>query len=347
MEDAPRKPYPSDVTDDEWAIVAPCLTVMTADAPLRRHDPREVSNALRWIVHTGARRRSLPTNVPPWEAVCQQTRRWLDAGCFADTTPDLRAMPRRLDGRADDPTAVILDSRTVQSSPESGARGGDDGHKKRKGTKIHPAVDTLGHLLARRVTPANTQDRDQVAALAAAVRGATGETVELASVDAAYTGPIPAAAAAAHGIALEVVRLPEAKRGFVPLPRRWVVERSLAWTSRFRRLAGDYERLPGTVAGLHFVAFACLMAHRLITLAVRNPSQALPPPAPLPPWRQGVGGSTATRGSMGLAVEDYRPSGPACSGSPKSRGNPRATARGMNSSAVRPNMRRSSKRPRP
>ncbi len=271
METTSRTPDPSDVTDDEWAFVAPSLTVMTPEAPQRRHDLREVYNALRWMVRAGSPWRLLPTNFPPWEAVYQQTRRWLDAGCFADMVHDLRAMLRWTEGRADDPTAAILDSRTVQSTPESGARGGYDGHKKRKGSKVHLAVDTLGHLLALRVTPANAQDRDQVAALAAAVQAATGESGELAYVDAASTGPIPAAAAAAHGIALEVVRLPEAKRGFVLLPRRWVVERSFAWTSRFRRLARDYERLPTTVAGLHFVAFACLMAHRLITLAAQGP----------------------------------------------------------------------------
>ena len=271
METAPRKPYPTDVTDEEWAFVAPYLTLMSPDAPQRRHDPREVYNALRWIVRAGSPWRLLPTNFPPWEAVYQQTRRWLDAGCFADMVHDLRAMLRWTEGRADDPTAVILDSRTLQSTPESGARGGFDGHKKRKGSKVHLAVDTLGHLLALRVTPADAQDRAQVAALAGAVQAVTGATVELAYADAAYTGSDPKAAAAAHGIALEVIRLPEAKRGFVLLPRRWVVERSFAWASRFRRLARDYERLPGTVAGLHFVAFACLMLHRLITFAAQSP----------------------------------------------------------------------------
>ena len=271
METAPRKPYPSDVTDEEWAFVAPYLTLMTPDAPQRRHDSREVFNALRWMVRAGSPWRFLPTNFPPWEAVDQQSRRWMEAGCFADMVHDLRAMLRWLDGRADDPTAVILDSRTMQSTPESGARGGYDGHKKRKGSKVHLAVDTLGHLLALRVTPANAQDRDQVAALAAAVQDATGEHVEVAFVDAAYTGPIPEAAAAAYGIVLEVVRLPEAKRGFVLLPRRWVVERSFAWASRFRRLARDYERLPETLAALHFVAFASLMAHRFLPLAAQSP----------------------------------------------------------------------------
>ena len=271
METTPRKPYPSDVTDEEWAFAVPYLTLMTPDAPQRRHEPREGFNALRWMVRTGAQWRMLPNDPPPWEAVYRQTRRWLDAGCFDDMVHDLRALLRWLDGRADDPTAAVLDSRTVQSTPESGARGGWDGHKKRKGSKVHLAVDTLGHLLALRVTPADAQDRDQVAALAAAVQEAAGENVEVAFVDQAYTGPKPETAAAEHGIRLEVVRLPDAKRGFVLLPRRWVVERSFAWASRFRRLARDDERLPETVAGLHFVAFACLMAHRLISLAALSP----------------------------------------------------------------------------
>ncbi len=110
-----------------------------------------------------------------------------------------------------------------------------------------------------------------MAGLAAAVQEVTGDAVTLAFVDQGYTGDTPAADAAAHSIALEVVKLPDTKRGFVLLPRRWVVERSFAWTTRFRRLARDYERLPQTVAGLHFVAFACLMVHRLVTLAARSP----------------------------------------------------------------------------
>ncbi len=153
----------------------------------------------------------------------------------------------------------MLDSRTLQSTPESGGRAGYDGYKRRKGSKVHAAVDTLGHLLALHVTPANEQDRAQVGVLAEAVQEVTGESVELAYVDRGYTGEDPTAAAAAHGIALDVVRLPEAKRGFVLLPRRWVVERSFGWAARFRRLARDYERLTETVAGLHYVAFSLLM----------------------------------------------------------------------------------------
>ncbi len=184
---------------------------------------------------------------------------------------DLREPLRLSAGRARQPTACILDSRTAQSSPESGARAGYDGAKRKNGSKIHLAVDTLGHLLVLHVTPADAQDRDQVETLAAAVQEATGHSVELAYVDQGYTGEAPAAAARAHGIELEVIKLPEARRGFVLLPRRWVVERSFAWTARCRRLARDYERLPETVAGLHFVAFACLMLHRLVTVVANSP----------------------------------------------------------------------------
>ena len=257
-----RKPYPTDVSDEEWSFVAPYLALLPPDSGQRRHDLREVFDALRWIVRAGAPWRMMPNNFPPWEAVYQQTQRWLAAGCFEAMVHDLRALLRLAEGKAAEPTAAIMDSRTLRSSPESGHRAGYDGAKRMKGSKLHAAVDTLGHLLALHVTPATKQDRAQVAALAESVQEVTGESVELAYVDRGYAGEEPAAEAEAHGIRLEVVKHPESRRGFVLLPRRWVVERSFAWAARFRRLAKDYERLPQTVVGLHFVAFACLLLHR-------------------------------------------------------------------------------------
>ena len=171
---------------------------------------------------------------------------------------------RVLAGRQGTPSAVIVDSRTLQSTPESGSRGGYDGAKKRKGSKVHAAVDTLGHLLALNGTAANEQDREQGGALAQAVQQVTGQPVELAYVDAGYTGERAAEAAQEHGIKLEVVKLQEAKKGFVLLPQRWGVERSFAWAARFRRLARDYERLASTLAGYHWLAFALLMRKNLI-----------------------------------------------------------------------------------
>lgn len=263
-----RTPYPSDVSDDEWSFVAPYLTLMTEEAPQREHNLRDVLNGLRWIVRTGAQWRMMPHDLPPWSIVYQQTQRWLKAGCFEALVNDLRAILRVAAGRNEDPSAAIFDSRTLQSSPESGHRAGYDGAKRRKGSKIHAAVDTLGNLLALQVTPASEQDRAQVGELAQAVQEVTGGTVELAYVDAGYTGDEPAQAATAQGMRLEVVKLPEAKRGFVLLPIRWVAERSLAWTTRFRRLVRDYERYPSTLAGLHFVAFACLMLKQAAALLV-------------------------------------------------------------------------------
>src|SRR6266853_542009 len=131
-----RKPYPSDVTDDEWMFVAPYLTLMREDAPQREHDLRDVFNALRWMVRSGS----------PWRYLAN----------------DLRELLRMVRGRAPDPSAAVIDSRTLQSTPESGHRAGYDGAKRKKGSKIHVAGDTLGHLLALHVTPADKQDREEV-----------------------------------------------------------------------------------------------------------------------------------------------------------------------------------------
>jgi len=232
---------------------------MTEDAPQREHPLREIFNGLRWIVRAGSSWRMMPHDLPPWDVVYQQTQRWLKAGVFEALVYDLRAVLRIAEGRQEMPTAAIFDSRTMQSTPESGGRSGYDGAKRRKGSKVHLAVDTLGHLLALRVTAADEQDRAQVSELAKRMQEETGETVEIAYVDQGYTGENAADAAQEHGIKLEVIKLPTAKRGFVLLPRRWVVERSFGWMSRFRRLARDYERLPETLAGLHYLAFAILM----------------------------------------------------------------------------------------
>lgn len=259
-----RKPYPSDVSDAEWAFVTPYLTLMREDAPQREYSLREIFNGLRWLVRTGASWRLMPHDLPPWDAIYQQTRRWIKAGVFESMVYDLRVFLRLAAGRQEQPTAAIFDSRTLQSTPESGGRAGYDGGKRRKGSKVHVAVDTLGHLLALHVTPANEQDRAQVFQLAEQVQYETGETVEVAFVDQGYTGEQAEQDAQEHGIRLEVIKLPEARKGFVLLPRRWVVERSFAWMGRFRRLARDYERLVETLAGFHYIVFAILLLKRAV-----------------------------------------------------------------------------------
>jgi transposase len=199
----------------------------------------------------------LPHDLPPWPVVYQQTQRWLQAHVFEAMVDDLRALLRLAEGRALSPSAAIFDSRTLQSSPESGSRAGYDGAKRRKGSKVHLSVDTLGHLLALHVTAANQQDRAQLGQMAQQVQAITGESVEVAFVDQGYTGQQAEQEAAAHGIRLEVVKLPQVRQGFVLLPRR-------TWVARFRRLARDYERLPQTLAGLHYLAFAILLVKRVV-----------------------------------------------------------------------------------
>ena len=134
-----RRAYPSEVSDEEWALVAPYVTLMTATAPQRRDAVREVFNGLRGLVRAGAPWRMLPNDLPPWAAVYQQTQRGVRAGVFEAGVPDLRMVLRVAGGRREQPSAAILDSRPFQSSPESGGRAGYDGAKRRRGSKVHMA----------------------------------------------------------------------------------------------------------------------------------------------------------------------------------------------------------------
>ena len=254
-----RKSYPSDVADAEWEFVLPYLTLMREDAPQREYPLRDVFNAVRYVVRTGCQWRFLPHDFPPWTVVYQQARRWMQAGVLEAIAHDLRIILRLVLEREPQPSAVILDGRTLQSTPESGGRAGYDGHKKKHGSKIHAAVDTLGNLLAVLVTPANEQERAQVAVLATQLQKVTGNRVEVAFVDQGYTGDDAAQQGKDQGIQLEVVKHTQAKRGFVLLPRRWVVERTFGWLGRFRRLARDYERLAQTLAGWHWLASLMLL----------------------------------------------------------------------------------------
>jgi transposase len=153
-------------------------------------------------------------------------QRWLKAEVFETLVHDLRVLLQLGAGREEPPSAAIFDSRTLQSSPESGERATYDGAKCRKGSKTHMAVDTLGYLLALHVNPVSEQDRAQVQAV-------TGASVTLAFVDQGYTGETAQQAAAEAGIQLEVLQLPDVKKGFVLLPRRWVVERSFGLDGSF------------------------------------------------------------------------------------------------------------------
>lgn len=270
MDKPARKAYPSDVSDDAWALVSPELVLLNEAAPQRRYALREVLNGLRYMVRTGAPWRWLPHEFPPWQVGYQQPQRWLRAGVLEMIVPDRRIVSRVASGRTRHPSAASFDARTVQSTAASGERAGYDGHKRRQGSNPHLAVDTLGLLLAVHVTPAQQPERAQVAPLAEQVQTVPGSTVTGAFGDQGYTGAQAEPDAAMHGMRLEVVKLPQAHRGCVVLPRRWVVERSCAWIAKFRRLARDDERLPATVAARHFVACACLLLHRGVPLLTQS-----------------------------------------------------------------------------
>ena len=258
-----RRGYPSDVDDDTYLFLLPYLLLSPLTAGQRKYDLRDVLNALLWVARTGAQWEYLPNDFPPAETVRQQAHRWFRAGCFENAAHDLRLLSRVEKSRNGEPSAIIIDSRTLQSTPESGHRAGYDGAKKRKGTKVHLAVDTLGHLLAVLTTPANEQDRAQVKDLCLDVQEVTGVNVKVAFADQGYTGEQTATDAKEAGVELVVVKRPEATKGFILLPKRWVVERSFAWLSRFRRLGRDLERLPSTLVGFHFLTACVLFCNNL------------------------------------------------------------------------------------
>ena len=178
------------------------LTLMKEAAPQREYPMREMFNALRYGIRYGIAWRAMPNDFPPWAAVYQQMQRWMAAECFDALAHDLRALLLLAAGRKEEPTTAIIDSRTLRSTPESGPRAGYDGAKRKRGSKVHLAVDTLGHLLALHVTPADVGDRAAVGRLAADIQDATGDTVTLAFVDQGYTGQAAATAAQAEGITL-------------------------------------------------------------------------------------------------------------------------------------------------
>ncbi|SMB97170.1 transposase, IS4 family [Deinococcus hopiensis KR-140] len=231
-----RRGYPSDVDDDTYLFLLPYLLLTPEDARQRKYPLREILNALMWVARTGAQWAYLPHDFPPAETVRQQAHRWFIAECFQNAAHDLRLLTHVEQQKTPEPTAIVIDSRTLQSTPESGHRAGFDGAKKRKGTKVHLAVDTLGHLLAVLTSPTNEQDRAQVKDLCLEVQEATGAHVQVAFADQGYTGEQTALQATEAGVELIVVKRPEASKGFILLPQRWVVERSFAWFSRFIRI---------------------------------------------------------------------------------------------------------------
>jgi len=240
--------YPSDTTDAQWAVIDPLLPdpAWLAGQGGRRevHCRRAIVDAIFYVVDNGIKWRALPTDFPPWSTVYNYFAGWEAAGVTQDVLDGLRDRLRLREGRAAAPSAAIIDSASVRAAETVGAASrGYDAGKKINGRKRHIAVDTLGLLLCVLVTAASVQDRDGAKPLLELLT-ASFRRIRLVWADGGYAGKLVVWATEHVRLRLQVVKRSDDATGFVVLPRRWVVERTLAWIARHRRCVRDYERLP-------------------------------------------------------------------------------------------------------
>jgi transposase len=259
--------YPSDTTDGEWALIAPLLPVAACQTAAggrpEQHRRRVVVDAIRYVIHNGCVWRALPADFPPWRTVYGFYQRWHARGITIALHDALRAQARQAAGRAVEPTAAVIDSQSVRAAPTvpKASRGWDNA-KKVNGRKRHIAVDTGGLLLEILATPASVQDRDAARPLLFNLHRAR-RRVRRAWADAVYAGKLQSWAATYLKLTVEIVKRPADQHTFEVLPRRWVVERTLAWITSYRRCARDYERLPAHHEAAVYWAMITIMTRRL------------------------------------------------------------------------------------
>jgi transposase len=264
--------YPSDLTDEQWALIAPMVPVMPGGRPAI-HPRRRIVEAILYVNRTGCAWRQLPHDFPPWDTVYWYFRRWNDEGTTDRIHDALRAAVRDGEGRDPMASAGIVDAQSVKGADTVGAstRGYDAG-KRVNGRKRHVVVDTIGLLVVVLVTAASLQDRDGGRLVLAKARMAMPSIV-LVWADGGYAGKLVVVAQRLLRITLQVVKKPEGQRTFEVLPRRWVVERTLSWLTRCRRLDRDYERLPTHAEAMVKWAMIGLMTRRLAPAPGRQPWQ--------------------------------------------------------------------------
>jgi putative transposase len=256
-----RKPYQSDLTDEEWALLEPELPPRVAAGAPRKTDIREVVNAILYRLHNGCAWHALPHDFPPEGTVRDYFHRWRRSAVWEKINDTFRRQVRLAEGRNEEPSAGIIDSQSAKGTRTSGCKGYDAG-KKVKGTKRHLLVDTLGLLLCVVVHPANIQDRDGAKLLLTKARGLFPR-LKLIWADGGYAGKLIGWVLAVCGWVLQIVKRSDDAKGFVVLPRRWVVERTFGWLSQCRALARDYEFHAETSEALIQVAMIHLMLRRL------------------------------------------------------------------------------------
>ena len=253
--------YPSDLTDEQWQVIRPLLP-----KPSKRGRPaidrRDILDAILYVARTGCQWRQLPIDFPNWKTVYTVFWRWRQAGIWERIHDTLRKRVRQAAGKKRTPTAAILDSQSVRTAEGSDIRGYDAG-KKITGRKRHLAVDTLGLVWAVVVHGADWQDHDGACLVLMQLREHC-RRLRVIFADSAYgRNQLPAWVKATFGWILQTVLRPVAAKGFVVLPKRWIVERTFAWLTRYRRHSKDYERNPETSEAFIYIAMINLMSRRL------------------------------------------------------------------------------------
>jgi len=256
-----RKPYPTDLSDEQWKLLEPMLPPPFLVGRKRTVDLRQVVNAIFYLLRTGCAWRYLPQEFPKWTTVYYYFRCWRDFDWFAKLNDQLRRQIRINEGRDKDASAAIIDSQSVKIAEQGGEKGYDAG-KKINGRKRHILVDTLGLLLCVKVLAGNIQDRDGAKQLLNKIKERMPR-LSLIWADGGYRGKLITWVATTCLWLLQVVKSNDDVKGFVVLPRRWVVERTFAWLGRNRRLSKDYERSCESSEAFIYVAMIHLMLKRL------------------------------------------------------------------------------------
>jgi putative transposase len=260
-----RKPYPTDLSDAQWTRLRSYLPAPKAQGRPRTHSLRDVFDAIFYVLKSGCHWRLLPHDFPPWSTVYYHFRRFRLSGLWSLILKVVRAAERKRAGKDPQPTAAIMDSQSAKTTEESAHPSGYDAHKNVKGRKRHLLVDTLGLPLSVYVSPADVQDRGGAQCLLAGLKPFVPHLKKIWA-DGAYTGERLASWCKEQGEwELEIVERSSSAdtEGFTVLPRRWIVERTLGWLMRNRRLSKDYERLVQTSETFIEVAMIRLILRRL------------------------------------------------------------------------------------